>query len=229
MEMEMTIDSLIRESIRNALSSEAIAERVQKAADKAVFESIESVFGYSSAFRKGVSDAIAQALPITRVEDMALFSNAVRELLQKRLANLAHETAAAHLEGVLKSLLPNSTEIGIDELKKAYIDKLKSEASLKDCHCEEDDDMEFAWNIENSEHRKYWDLWMSPNESDSRYRGDEVVVLRFKPSETPGLHECWHASVGHNDKLVNSIFSGPLYGFDAMVFRLATGTAKLRK
>ncbi len=70
---------------------------------------------------------------------------------------------------------------------------------------------------------------MSPEEDASRYSAKDVVTLRFRPLEgTEGLHECWHASVGRDDKLVGSIFAGPMYGFDAMVFRLATGTAKLK-
>ena len=48
-------------------------------------------------------------------------------------------------------------------------------------------------------------------------------------NESPDLHECWNASVGRTDMQLSSLFMGPLFGFDAMVFRLATGTARLKK
>lgn len=148
---------------------------------------------------------------------------------QRRLANLASETAAEHLNSVLNALLPGSTVITIDELKEAYVDKLKSEDSRSDCNCEEEYEPEFAWNIDYENHDKYWNLWMSPDESASRYSGKDVIVLRLKPvKESDNLHECWHVSMDGNDKLAGSLFAGPMYGFDAMVFRLATGMAKLK-
>ena len=120
-------------------------------------ESIDAAFGYNSEFRKGIAKAIEEVVPIPKADDLALFANAVREVLQRRLANLASDTAREHLDELLKKILPDSREIAIDELKKAYIDKIKSEASR------EYDDEEITW-----------------------------------------------------------------YGFDAVVFRLATGTAKLK-
>lgn len=226
-----SLDTLITEAITNAITSEAIAKRVQAAAEKAVAESIDAAFGYNSDFRKGIQRAISEILPITKVDDLAVFSHAVREVLQRRLCNLASETAAEHLGTVLESLLPDCTVISIDDLKQEYIDKLKESASRHDCSCEEDHgEPEFAWNEEHGNHDKYWDIWMSPDPDASRYGGKDVVILRFRPIEgSDGLHECWNASVGGHDSKVGSIFCGPLYGFDAMVFRLATGTAKLKK
>ncbi len=219
-----SLDSLVTSAISDALTSENIAAKVKASAEKAVSESIDAAFGYNSEFRKGIAKAIAEVVPIPKADDLALFANAVREVLQRRLANLASDTAREHLDELLKKILPDSREIAIDELKKAYIDKIKSEASR------EYDDEEITWKIDKGNHDKYWDLWMSPEDGASRYSGKDVVALRFRNVEgaADDIHECWHASVGGNDKLVGSLFSGPLYGFDAMVFRLATGTAKLK-
>lgn len=225
-----SLDTLVSAAITNALNSESIVKRVQVAADKAVAEAIDGAFGYSSKFREGIQKAICDVLPITKADDLSNFAQAVREVLQRRLANLASDTAREHLDTVLESLLPESSVITIDELKVAYIDKLKDKASLGDCSCEEQpDELDISWNIEKGNHDRYWDLWMSPEEDSTRYGGKDVVTLRFRPLYgTDGLNECWSASAYGKDQLAGSLFAGPLYGFDAMVFRLATGTAKLK-
>lgn len=223
-----TLDSLIQASITSVMTSESIAKKVYAAADKAVSDSIDAAFGYNSEFRKSIQKAIGEVLPITRTDDLAGFSHAVRTLIQKRLASLASETAAEHVGKIIESLLPEGTTISMEDLKEAYEDKLKSQASFSDCHCEDSDDIAFAWNIERASTGEYWDLWLSPEEDASRY-DKGVITLRFRPVVgDSSLHECWHASAGGSDMHINSLFIGPLYGFDAMVFRLGTGLAKLK-
>lgn len=226
-----SLDSLVSEAIANALTSESIAKRVQLAAEKAVGESIDSAFGYGSKFRKGIEDAVRQVLPLPDADDLAIFSNAVRVLIQRRLATLASETAAEHVGKVLEKLLPDGAEITMKELREAYVEKLKSESSRSDCSCDEGDyEPEYTWTEEIGSHGKYWDLWMSSEEDASRYSGKDVITLRFRPVDTsPDLYECWNAHVGRTDMQLSSLFMGPLFGFDAMVFRLATGIAKLKK
>jgi len=225
-----SLDVLVKNAINNAICSESIVLKVQAAADKAITEAIDSAFGYNSEFRKGITEAIKSSLPIVDATDLATFANAVRSVLQQRLANAAFDTAREHLNEVLEKLLPEHSVISIDNLKSEYLDKVREDASRGHCD-EEEDDPEITWVVEPSkDSSKYWDLWMSPEEDAQRYGGKDVVILRFRPVEgSTGLHECWHASVGGKDRLVNSLFEGPLYGFDAMVFRLATGTAKLQK
>lgn len=226
-----SLDSLVKAAISDAITSDNIAARVKASSEKAIAESIDAAFGYNSDFRKGISKAIAEVIPIAKADDLAVFANAVREVLQRRLANLAADTAREHLDSVLEKLLPESGIITIDELKKAYIEKIKSEESSSDCSCEEyDGDPDITWQIDKGSHGKYWDLWMSPEEDASRFGGKDVIALRFRNVDNcpEDIHECWNATVGGSDKLVGSLFAGPLYGFDAMVFRLATGTAKLK-
>lgn len=226
-----TLDALVGEAIANALTSESIAKRVQVAAEKAVGEAIDSAFSYGSKFRKGIEESIKQVLPITDADDLAVFGNAVRVLIQRRLTTLASETAAEHLKGVLDHLFPDGRDVTIKKLREAYVEKLKSEASRSDCSCDEGDyEPEYTWKEETGDHSKYWDLWMSPEEHASRYSGKDVIALRFRPvGDSPDLHECWNAHVGRTDMQLSSLFMGPLFGFDAMVFRLATGTARLKK
>jgi hypothetical protein len=226
-----SLDSLVKSAINDAITSENIAAKVKASAEKAVAESIDAAFGYNSDFRKGISKAIAEVVPMPKADDLSVFANAVREVLQRRLANLASDTAREHLDSVLEKLLPESGFITIDELKAAYIDKVKSEESRSDCSCEEyDGDPEITWQIDKGNHDKYWDLWMSPEGDASRYSGKDVIALRFRNTgdDLEDVYQCWNATVGGNEKLVGSLFAGPLYGFDAMVFRLATGTAKLK-
>ncbi len=224
-----SLDTLVSEAITNAINSDAIAKKVQAAAEKAITETIDAAFGYNSMFRDGIKKAINHVLPIANADDLAVFGNAVREILQQRLSRLASETAEAHLAKVIDDLLPESPVITMAELREAFVDKLKEEASRADCHCDEsDDDLEFAWNIDQGSHDKYWDLWMSPDEGSSRYDKD-VITLRFRPIDGTDLHQCWSANAGRHAEKLPSLFSGPLYGFDAMVFRLATGIANLKK
>lgn len=225
-----SLDTLVSEAITNAINSDAIAKKVQAAAEKAIAETIDAAFGYNSMFRDGIKKAIGQVLPIANADDVAVFGNAVREILQQRLTRLASETAEAHLAKVIDDLLPESPVVTLKDLKEAYVDKLKEEATRHDCHCDESgDDPDFTWQIDQGSHDKYWDLWMSPEPYASRYGGKDLITLRFRPVGDSDLHQCWHASLGGHDCKVGSLFSGPLYGFDAMVFRLATGIAKLQK
>lgn len=223
---QQTLDSLVKQSIERAITSDAIKERVQAATDRAVSESIDSVFSYNSDFRNGIKKAIAAALPTVDVTDLACLSHSVRHLVQKRLATLASETAAEHVEKVLIDLLPEGNVISIKQLKEAYEEKLRGLAIDDECHCDDKRELVYSWNVEHSRSGGHFDLWVSPHEDASRYGGKDVVTLRFKPAED-GLYECWNANAGYGDIGVNSLFVGPLYGFDAMVFRLGTRLAKL--
>lgn len=232
-QLPLSLDGLIQDSIRNSLNSEKLAKKVQDAADKAVSDAIESAFGYGSPFRKGVEAAIKQVLPIVDATDLAQFATATREVLQRRLANLASETAKEHLGELLDALCPEKPVITMAELRSEYIEKLREDASSSDhCHCEdiEDDDLEFTWEVERSGSGitgTYWDLVIAPKPDSYRY-DKSTVMLRFRDKED-GLSECWSVAVGKEAEAIKSIFSGPLRGFDAMVFRLATGTAKLQR
>lgn len=227
-----SLDTLVSEAITNAINSDAIAKKVQASAEKAITETIDAAFGYNSPFRDGIKKAIGQVLPIANADDVATFGNAVREIIQQRLSRLASETAEAHLAKVIDDLLPESPVVTMKELREAYVDKLKEQATWADCHCDEsDEDPEYTWQIDTGKSNdKYWDLWMSSEPDASRYSGKDLVVLRFRPvDDGSGLQQCWHARVDGHDCKAGSLFSGPLFGFDAMVFRLATGIAKLQK
>jgi hypothetical protein len=231
-EEQTSLDDLIADSIRNALQSDSIKKRVQEAADKAISDAISGAFGYSSPFRKGIEEAIREILPIPRAQDLAVFADATRELLQRRLATVASETAKTHLEEVIEKILPSDPVITLKELEEAYKDKLMDE-NRDECSC--DDYVAYTWEIEqDSTHhiesmRRYWDLYFAPTEDESRY-GSKTQTLRFKPTEAnPELHECWTTSGFDKQQLGKTMFVGPLYGFDLMVWRLATGTAKLKK
>lgn len=234
-----TLDSLVQSAIRDALRAESLTDHVKKAADKAVREAVDGAFGYNSEFAKGLKETVKQVLPTTSADDLAEFSHAVRELIRRRLTNLASDTAKTHLDEVLSKILPDDPVITLDDLKVAYKKKLQEQISRNDlCHCEEVDEeyLDFTWHVDTGNDSdvltsRYWDLWMSPEPGASRYGGKDVITLRFKSpfdQKDSDLFECWDASVGSNEKLIGSLFTGPLYGFDAMVFRLRTGTAKLK-
>jgi hypothetical protein len=227
---QTTLDDLIAESIRNAISSDSIQAKVEAAADKAISEAISNAFGYSSPFRKGVEETIKSILPIPRAEDLARFADATRELLQRRLSTIANDTAKQHLEEVIEKILPDNPIVTFDELKEAFEEKCKDEIQTSSCECREDYDLEYTWEIERSSStysKDYWDLIVSSEPDASRY-GGKSQSLRFKAVDgTTDLFECWCADGFDGAK--GKIFYGPLYGFDLMVWRLASGLAKLKK
>lgn len=224
----LTLDQLITQGIQNALQSPTLITAVKVHAEKAVNDAVQSAFGYSSPFREGLTQAVKAALPTVDMDDMASFAVAVRELLQRRFGQMADVTAKANLDHMLNEILPVKTELSYEELRDAFRKKVRKESGYE-CSCE-DLDSEYTWDEgESGSCEGYWDLTCALKPGVSRYSDKGVVNLRFRlMKDTRDLHECWAASVGQNAIGVSSLFSGPLYGFDAMVFRLATGHSRLR-
>jgi hypothetical protein len=230
-----SLDAIVQTAVQNALQSEAIAKAVSTAAEKAVASAIENAFGYSSKFRKSLEEAVSHVLPMTDVRDLAVFTNATREVINRRLSRLAIDTAAEYLKPVFEQLLPDSPVITLKELQEAYEDKLKSD-DLDGCSCHGDDTPDYMWKIEQSSttsavmsQNGWFDLWMNPDPDAARYSKD-TIALRFLPSrDDPSLFTCWHVDHGSSKCEWGSLFSGAVFGFDALVFRLGTGVAKLSK
>lgn len=228
-----TLDDLVKSSIQKAIHSQRITDHVTQAAEKAVKDAVESALGRSSDFQKGLREAISAVLSIPDATDLAVFSNAVRTVVQQRLGNLADETAKASLDEVLEAILPSKQVITMAELRDAWRVKLRRDKGIYDEEDEEEDEenCSYLWQVEASnEHstRHYWDLFINANESASRYDSG-TITLRFRHERDShqSLCECWHAACGSTQ--IGSLFVGPLYGFDALVFRLAVKTSKLRR
>lgn len=228
---ESTLDSLMHNAIKVALSAEDLQEKCQKAAERAVAEAIDAAFARRGPFVEMVTNAVKDALPVVRPDDMSQFAHSVRLVVQNRLLNLASETARHQMDMVLKKLIPDSKVITIEELREAFVEKVRNEHSIAGCECHDSDyEPEITWRTEFSESVDGWfDLIISDEADASRFSGKDTISLRMKPSsEDKDLQECWYFSVGRSDNLSTAkLFMGPLYGFDAMAFRLAVGTAKL--
>lgn len=226
-----TLDEMMKDAIKAALSAEDLHKKCQKAAEAAVAQAIESAFSRSSPFVEMVTKAVKDALPIVRPDELGEFAHAVRIVVQNRLLNLASETARQQMDMVLEKLLPDSRVITIEELREAFVDKVRNKQSISDCECHDSDyEPEITWRTEFSGSVDGWfDLIISDEADASRYSGKDTISLRMKPSsEDKDLQECWYFSVGRSENLSTAkLFMGPLYGFDAMAFRLAVGTAKL--
>jgi hypothetical protein len=138
----MTLEELIADAVKAALSSDAIKDKVQKATEKAVSESIDSAFSYNSAFRKHLGETIAGLLPVTHENDLARFSQAVREVVKLRLQTCASETAAAHVGSAIDALLPDDPIIYLSDFREAYRDFLREESRSEHCHCDNDEEPE---------------------------------------------------------------------------------------
>jgi hypothetical protein len=225
---DISLEELIANSVRNALNAEAIQERVQAAATKAVEESIDSAFRYNSEFRKSITTAVETVLPTVDATMLARFAHAAREVIQNRLGNLANETAKAHVDEVLNKILPDSTVITFKDLKEAYQEKIRDQRAIDDCSCVEDEDFDWLCEIDQSGTVSgYWHVTFGPDEGQT-YSSDNVR-LAFCPKDrdsSNSLYECYNVN-GGDPQNFTSLFVGALYGFDAMVFRLATGTSFL--
>ena len=223
---ETSLDELIAQSIRNAISADSIRAKVEAAADKAIGEAISNAFGYNSPFRKGLEETVKNVIQVPEDKEVAVFANATRELIQRRLTTLASDTAKAHLSEVLEKVLPSNPVVTLKDLEEEFQSKLKQDDSYESDGYEAD----YRWDVEKSTTSSlsgYWDLIVSAN-PNARDFADETIRLRFQPSkDDPELFVCWN--VTGIDKPNKQIFTGPLYGFDLLVWRLATGVAKLSR
>ena len=157
---------------------------------------------------------------------------ALRLVIQSRLANLANETARVHVDELLERLLPDNPVITMEDLKEAFKESVRDSSDACDCESE-GYEPEFLWDVvrdASSSLQNYWDLVVSKDPEAGRYDKD-TIVFRFRDLES-SLAECWHISGNGYSKregqTANSLFAGPLRGFDAMAFRLGTGIAKLK-
>lgn len=217
-------------AIKKALDPEKIAKVAEAAADKAVTAAIDNALDYNSDFRKQLTTAIKSVLPLTTVGDLAAFTHAVRAVIRGRLENLANETAKTHIEDVMKRLLPDEPIIHIDALRKAFEGKLAQDIRMEDpCGCH-DDDVElpdYTWIIQPSDSKSamnYWYLYINGEEGVGKYGSNTITLSLHEIDGEPGLHQCYALNKVPKD---HSLFMGPLYGFDSMLFRLGTGLSKL--
>lgn len=230
--MSTSLNDLVAESVEAALRSEAVAEKIKTAAEKAISESITEAFNYRSEFRKNITDTIQQVLPVVNATDLACFANSVRLVIQSRLANLANETARVHIDELLERLLPDNPVITMKELREEFKESIRDSSDACDCEGE-GYEPEFLWSVirdSGSLLGNYWDLVVSKDPEAGRYDNNSIT-FRFRDLES-GLAECWHINgdgYSHREgQKANSLFAGPLRGFDAMAFRLGTGIAKLK-
>lgn len=228
----MELDKVVSDAVQAALTSDAIKEKVQTAATKAVSEAIDSAFGYNSAFRKSLQEAITQVLPITREQDLATFSQAVREVVKVRLQAVAHETAATHVGKAIDDLLPDEPVIFIEDLREEYVAYLKNEARVENCHCEDDSEPEHTFEIETPSWSDKTRFVYFAEEAELSQYDSGVSCLAFSMNGECG--RCYHANLREKKDTRHSVsseiqkmFAGPLYGFHSMLFRLATGVAEL--
>lgn len=229
--MSTSLNELVAESVEAALKSEAVAEKIKVAAEKAISESITEAFNYRSEFRKNITDTIQEFLPVVNATDLACFANSVRLVIQSRLANLANETARVHIDELLERLIPDNPVITMEELREEFKDSIRESSDVCDCE-DEGHEPEFLWSVvrDSGALGNYWDLVVSKDPEAGRYDRD-TITFRFRDLES-GVAECWHIDGnGYSQRegqKANSLFAGPLRGFDAMAFRLGTGIAKLK-
>lgn len=220
-----TLDDLVKDGIAKAMTSEAMQQKIQAAAEEAITAAMKEAFGWNSDFRKSVGAAVTAVLPMADKDDLATFADAVRTVLQTRLALLGHVTAQKHVGEVLDTIISDERIITLSDLETAYRDKVVSHSA---CHC--DGDPEFLWETETSENDellgRYWYLLASEDPAAGPY-DNKTLRLGFACDHESKLSKCFVAHLGKHSELVSSLFVGPLYGFDAMVFRLRSGLAQL--
>lgn len=217
------LDTIVKDSMAAALEGEGVKEAVDIACKKAIESVISDAFGYNSDFRKQLKAKVEEVMPVVDVDDLAVFTSAVRQVVTASLTGLANEQAQKVVGGMLEELVPEGRVITVDDLESAF------RAKISDYDEDPDSEyLEFLWELENSGVDGYFDLTCSEDENASRYSGKSTTLRFTKPDEN-GLSECYSATFGDINISKDQPFVGPLYGFDAMVFRLYTRTSKLKR
>ncbi len=220
----MTLDAKIKKVMTESLEGDAIGESIEKHCSEAIDSVIRDAFSYSSDFRKALKAKVESVMPVLDETDLAVFVNAVRHVTQSRLVSLADDQAKKVVGEMLDKLLPDGNVITFEEFEKSFREKLNID---EDAYEHEMVDHDYTFELIESETSDgFFDLKCS-EDCDAGDYCHGTTSLRFKTGED-GLLECWYVKMGSVEIPKDSPFVGPLYGFDAMVFRLYTGAARLK-
>lgn len=226
------IDQMVIEAVNNALTSESVKAAISKAATDMVTRTVQELLSNYGPVCKPLREGLEQAIPIL-VDDMqfANFGNIIREVIKRRTANIAEAAAVRQLDEVFDRLLGgNVAVVTLEDIADAFREDYKQ---AKDGNGEQ----YFTMSLEKSGSTVgYYDLRIDPREGRDEYGSKYVIRCREADQHKSadeitgerGLLEVWHVTIGDKE-YTSSLFTGPLFNFDAILFRLFTGMVKIRR
>lgn len=221
---------IVAEAVRRVRAVNFV-ELIEDQVDKCIKSAVTDLFSYSGPVAKQIKAAVSAAGVMENEQDLGRFTVAVRETVKAKLNNIAEKSAAASVGEMLDKLLPPSCVIKLSELRSLFKQKMASDyAEEMDDEDFEHDESEYTWKIaESASSKGYWDLTIA-EEPDATTWSKGTIFLRFSPcTDSDALCSCWNSYFGGDEHALKGIFAGPLYGFDAAVWRLASGVSKLER
>lgn len=222
MELE-SVKKALEDAITRNMSAEVIGPKIEAVVVKAIDDALGNLFCYRSPLKNQLEATIQSLVHVPNVDDMACLGHSVGNMLKARLAAYANDSAEKVLATALDGILEPKATISLAELKELYSDYLKDSDTERETDGYEYDP-EFSWMLDNRSSGFYY-LSFGPEESkysDKNWR----MQLREEEPGAPMEAFAVHAP-GRND--LGDFFVGPIHGFTAAIFRIATKFTKVTK
>lgn len=218
------LNELAHRVLAEAIAGDELATKMRAAAGKMVDAMVQEMFRDWGPLAKAIRERIELDVPqVIDVEGLAKFNALVGEIIKRRLAHLADERAAKAVDEMLTRLLGgDSTTVTLEDLCEMFAAQFEDQEAWR----HED---HFTCVVEESQSQTpgWFDVMFDPEEGADRYQC--LWSLRFKPAaDGSGLSEAWSVSYKQN-AYSTSLFTGPLFRFDAAVFQLHVGALRLQR
>ncbi|MFV0348601.1 MAG: hypothetical protein ACK5JO_08430 [Halodesulfovibrio sp.] len=201
---------LMDEQLAEFMASDKPKAMLDKHIAEAFNESLKSVFGWNSEFRKTVERTIAAFLPanIDDVADIHIYNEVLSNMIKKHMKRVLSEDAAQAMERLLNDpAAPAPESVSIEALGRAFLEE-----------CEADDEPEIKISYSDNEHvSEFAQIDFSKGE----YRGCGTVGVKGS-EEVFCIHRYYS---GRKD--TQEMFPGPFYNFEKRLFHLYACGAKL--
>ena len=215
--LELNVEQAIANAIEKAIDPEKISELVSKYATKALESAISDQFAYRGATAKLLEQKVAEAMP-TNFGDMCRMADvvckAVEAVVKKNQDDFIQRSVTEHIENLLKPLPP---VMKMSEIVQQIVNSF----SESDREGESNPTVIFE-RSSSALTSEYCDVYIDPSSDKSRYSCEYHIRIRqIKESE---LYECWALEDSDPSR---RIYTGPIYGAEALLFALNTGRVKI--
>ena len=215
--LELNVEQAIASAVEQALDPEKISELVSQYATKALESAIRDQFTYRGATAKLLEQKIAEAMP-TDFGDMCRMADVVcktvEEVVKKNQDDFIQRAVTEHIENLLKPLPP---VMKLSEIVQQIVDSF----SESDREGESQPTVIFE-RSSSALTSEYCDVYIDPSSDKSRYSCE--YHIRIRQNKESELYECW--SLEGTD-VSRRIYTGPVYGAEALLFALNTSRVKI--
>ena len=215
--LELNVEQAVAKAIESEFTTEKISELVKAHAAKAIESAIRAQFEWRGPTAKLMAQKISEVMP-TDFGDMCRMADVVCRTVESTIKQSQDEfiqrAVTERIELMLKPLPP---VMKLSEI----VGKIVGSFSEADREGERQPTVIFQ---RSSSHltSEYCDIYIGPTGEKHRYSCD--YHIRIRRAEGSELYECW--SLEDNDPS-RRIFTGPIYGAEALLFALHTGRVKI--